>query len=385
MGSRLSIWINLGFLLSLAVVTSLALSDHPLDSSDQTIAEPIKKTLKTPDIKLNLNTADAQGKPTKKPILQLASLPKPPQTLWEEVDSPNPSNAAQTEPIVQKLAGEQMKKKNLAGSTLLKSALLTEKQRAKPIVAVLASPVISPATSPTVSPATLIPSPVITSTKNSAKSKRETSKIQPLRKTKIPATLPAEAPLVNKSMAVQKPSTIQVNLSSDDMAIARRQIDMGEEAPSLEFLWPANQSSHRQIYHTLTQCLGMIVGHIDHKGQVAVPSGQASRRFNREIHSPLLRSFEQPITAQEVNLLAGLRHNIKGGKFIRIFRKNTDIRLLARLRNMTQNKKNMRHQNISGQIKAEYLLAHDGLFLDQVTHNGQPLTGRIRLYNGQCS
>jgi hypothetical protein len=160
---------------------------------------------------------------------------------------------------------------------------------------------------------------------------------------------------------------------------------MGEEAPSLEFLWPANQSSHRQIYHTLTQCLGMIVGHIDHKGQVAVPSGQASRRFNREIHSPLLRSFEQPITAQEVNLLAGLRHNIKGGKFIRIFRKNTDIRLLARLRNMTQNKKNMRHQNISGQIKAEYLLAHDGLFLDQVTHNGQPLTGRIRLYNGQCS
>lgn len=385
MGSRLSIWINLGFLLSLAVVTSLALSDHPLDSSDQTIAEPIKKTLKTPDIKLNLNTADAQGNPTKKPILQLASLPKPPQTLWEEVDTPNPSNAAQTEPIVQKLAGEQMKKKNLAGSTLLKSTLLTEKQRAKPIVTVLASPVISPATSPTVSPATLIPSPVITSTKNSAKSKREASKIQPLRKTKIPATLPAEAPLVNKSMAVQKPSTIQVNLSSDDMAIARRQIDMGEEAPSLEFLWPANQSSHRQIYHTLTQCLGMIVGHIDHKGQVAVPSGQASRRFNREIHSPLLRSFEQPITAQEVNLLAGLRHNIKGGKFIRIFRKNTDIRLLARLRNMTQNKKNMRHQNISGQIKAEYLLAHDGLFLDQVTHNGKPLTGRIRLYNGQCS
>lgn len=377
MGYRLSIWINLGFLLSLAVVTSLALSDHTLNPSDQMNAEPNNKTLKTPTIKQNQNIADAQDNPTKQPILQLTSLPKPPQTLWEEVVAPNLPIAAQTEPIAQKPDSENMKEKDRADSTFLKRALLPEKQKAKPIITVLASPAIPSAT--------LISSPVITPTKNAATIKRETLNIQPLRKTKIPATRPPEAPLMNKSKVVQKPSTMQVNPSTEDITIARRQIDMGEETPSLEFLWPTNQSSHSQIYHTLTQCLGMIVGHIDQTGQVALASGQANRRFNREIHSPLLRSFEQPITAHEVSLVAGLRNNVKGGNLIRIFRKNTDISLLAGLRNMIQNEGNMDQQNISGQIKAEYLLAHDGLFLDQVTHNGNPLHGRIRLYNGQCS
>ena len=377
MGYRLSIWINLGFLLSLAVVTSLALSDHTLNSSDQMNAEPNNKTLKTPNIKQNQNIADAQDNPTKQPILQLTSLPKPPQTLWEEVVAPNLPIAAQTEPIAQKPDSENMKEKDPADSTFLKRALLPEKQKAKPIITVLASPAIPSAT--------LISFPVITPTKNAATIKRETLNIQPLHKTKIPATRPPEAPLMNKSKVVQKPSTMQVNPSTEDITIARRQIDMGEETPSLEFLWPTNQSSHSQIYHTLTQCLGMIVGHIDQTGQVALASGQANRRFNREIHSPLLRSFEQPITAHEVSLVAGLRNNVKGGNLIRIFRKNTDISLLAGLRNMIQNEGNMDQQNISGQIKAEYLLAHDGLFLDQVTHNGNPLHGRIRLYNGQCS
>ena len=377
MGYRSSIWINLGFLLSLAVVTSLALSDHTLNPSDQMNAEPNNKTLKTPTIKQNQNIADAQDNPTKQPILQLTSLPKPPQTLWEEVVAPNLPIAAQTEPIAQKPDSENMKEKDQADSTFLKRALLPEKQKAKPIITVLASPAIPSAT--------LISSPVITPTKNAATIKRETLNIQPLRKTKIPATRPPEAPLMNKSKVVQKPSTMQVNPSTEDITIARRQIDMGEETPSLEFLWPTNQSSHSQIYHTLTQCLGMIVGHIDQTGQVALASGQANRRFNREIHSPLLRSFEQPITAHEVSLVAGLRNNVKGGNLIRIFRKNTDISLLAGLRNMIQNEGNMDQQNISGQIKAEYLLAHDGLFLDQVTHNGNPLHGRIRLYNGQCS
>ena len=377
MGYRLSIWINLGFLLSLAVVTSLALSDHTLNPSDQMNAEPNNKTLKTPTIKQNQNIADAQDNPTKQPILQLTSLPKPPQTLWEEVVAPNLPIAAQTEPIAQKPDSENMKEKDQADSTFLKRALLPEKQKAKPIITVLASPAMPSAT--------LISSPVITPTKNAATIKRETLNIQPLRKTKIPATRPPEAPLMNKSKVVQKPSTMQVTPSTEDITIARRQIDMGEETPSLEFLWPTNQSSHSQIYHTLTQCLGMIVGHIDQTGQVALASGQANRRFNREIHSPLLRSFEQPITAHEVSLVAGLRNNVKGGNLIRIFRKNTDISLLAGLRNMIQNEGNMDQQNISGQIKAEYLLAHDGLFLDQVTHNGNPLHGRIRLYNGQCS
>ena len=377
MGYRLSIWINLGFLLSLAVVTSLALSDHTLNPSDQMNAEPNNKMLKKPTIKQNQNIADAQDNPTKQPILQLTSLPKPPQTLWEEVVAPNLPIAAQTEPIAHKPDSENMKVKDQADSIFLKRALLPEKQKAKPIITVLASPAIPSAT--------LISSPVITPTKNAATIKRETLNIQPLRKTKIPATRPPEAPLMNKSKVVQKPSTMQVNPSTEDITIARRQIDMGEETPSLEFLWPTNQSSHSQIYHTLTQCLGMIVGHIDQTGQVALASGQANRRFNREIHSPLLRSFEQPITAHEVSLVAGLRNNVKGGNLIRIFRKNTDISLLAGLRNMIQNEGNMDQQNISGQIKAEYLLTHDGLFLDQVTHNGKPLHGRIRLYNGQCS
>ena len=377
MGYRLSIWINLGFLLSLAVVTSLALSDHTLNPSDQMNAEPNNKMLKKPTIKQNQNIADAQDNPTKQPILQLTSLPKPPQTLWEEVVAPNLPIAAQTEPIAHKPDSENMKVKDQADSIFLKRALLPEKQKAKPIITVLASPAMPSAT--------LISSPVITPTKNAATIKRETLNIQPLRKTKIPATRPPEAPLMNKSKVVQKPSTMQVNPSTEDITIARRQIDMGEETPSLEFLWPTNQSSHSQIYHTLTQCLGMIVGHIDQTGQVALASGQANRRFNREIHSPLLRSFEQPITAHEVSLVAGLRNNVKGGNLIRIFIKNTDISLLAGLRNMIQNEGNMDQQNISGQIKAEYLLAHDGLFLDHVTHNGNPLHGRIRLYNGQCS
>ena len=182
MGYRLSIWINLGFLLSLAVVTSLALSDHTLNPSDQMNAEPNNKTLKTPTIKQNQNIADAQYNPTKLPILQLTSLPKPPQTLWEEVVAPNLPIAAQTEPIAQKPDIENMKEKDQADSTFLKRALLPAKQKAKPIITVLASPAIPSAT--------LISSPVITPTKNAATIKRETLNIQPLRKTKIPATRP---------------------------------------------------------------------------------------------------------------------------------------------------------------------------------------------------
>jgi hypothetical protein len=377
MGYRLSIWINLGFLLSLAVVTSLALSDHPLNPSDQMNAEPIKKLARTSNNLQNQMTPDAQELQKKQAILQLASLPKPSQTLWEKVGvAPNPSIAAQTEPITQKPDSENMKEKDLADFTSLKRASLPEKQRAKSIITVLASPVIPSATP--------ISSPVITTTKNAAKIKTETLNIQPLRKTKIQKNLPPEVPSMTKSMAVHKPSTMRVNPSSEDIAIARRQINLGEKTPSLEFLWPASQSSHRQIYHTLTQCLGMIVGHIDKTGKVVIASGQASRRFNREIHSPLLRSFEQPITAQEANFIDGLRNNINGGNLIRIFRKNTDISLLAGLRKMTQNELNMDQQNISGQIKAEYLLAHDGLFIDKITYNGKRLSGRIRLYNGQC-
>ena len=60
MGYRLSIWINLGFLLSLAVVTSLALSDHPLNPSDQMNAEPIKKLARTSNNLQNQMTPDAQ-------------------------------------------------------------------------------------------------------------------------------------------------------------------------------------------------------------------------------------------------------------------------------------------------------------------------------------
>ena len=385
MGYRLSIWINLGFLLSLAVVTSLALSDHTLNPSDQMIAEPIKKPARTSTNQLNQMAPDAQEIQKKQVILQFASLPKPSQTLWEEVGvAPNPSIAAKTEPNLKKLAKESMRMKGLAGATLLKSATSTEKRIVKPIETILASPIISPATSPTIPSAILIPSPMHPPTKNSATSKRETLNIQPLRKIIIPTNLPPEAPSMTKSMALQKPSTMQVNPSTEDIAIARRQIDMGEKIPSLEFLWPANQSSHSQIYHTLSQCLGMIVGHIDQTGQVALASGQANRRYNPEIHSPLLRSFEQPITTHEVSLVDGLRNNVKGGNLIRIFRKNTDISLLAGLHNMIQNELNMDQQNISGQIKAEYLLAHDGLFIDKITYNGKRLSGRIRLYNGQC-
>ena len=124
MGYRLSIWINLGLLLSLAVVTSLALSDHTLNPSDQMNAEPNNKTLKTPTIKQNQNIADAQDNPTKQPILQLTSLPKPPQTLWEEVVAQNLPIAAQTEPIAQKPDSENMKEKDRADSIFLRRALL---------------------------------------------------------------------------------------------------------------------------------------------------------------------------------------------------------------------------------------------------------------------
>ncbi len=391
---RFSSVINLGFLLGLAVVTSLTLPDSAVSNSPDELAE---KLIAVP-VETEHATADDKAPQNTKALapLELASLPQPSALLRDQLMAALPRDdaakaAAATPAPIAESAPDPVPEPVL--ESVPNPAL---EPMLKPVPQTVPQPVPEPRLHPVKGEA-LAALPHITpmvadQTPNQAPKPRQaratpplTAALSPLLNAPLSRPNPAKRVLVDVAMASQQSPPRPVAPAAVDMAAARRTIEHGEDAPSLEFLWPANSASHRQIYHILTQCLGMIVGHIDQNGQVAVAPGQGVMLLNRAIHSPLLRAFNQPVTPKEARLVAGLRHHKGDGDFIRIFRKNTDVNLLAGFRKMTKDSGHMGQHHLRGQITAEYVLAHDGLFLDQVTHNGNPLDGRVQLFQGQCS
>jgi hypothetical protein len=164
-----------------------------------------------------------------------------------------------------------------------------------------------------------------------------------------------------------------------DLAVARQQLNKGEEAPSIEFLWPSDRNDHRQIYQSLTNCLGMTVGHVNAGGKVTLADGQSARNYNRQIFSPMLRSLNEPSTPAEANLIKALSNQTGAGHLVRIFRKETDAKILAGFRNLTGVS-----GPVTGSLQAEYLLTSRGLYLVDIIHNGKAISGRIELLKGRC-
>lgn len=410
MRSRFSSVINLGFLLGLAVVTSVTLPDSSAsNSSDKLVEKSVKKPVETPATKADVKTP--QNTKTL-PRLELAPLPQPSALLQVqlmavssladavEIEPVAPMPESVSPPVVEPMpqpGPQPISKLGLQPVKAAELAVLPPPIRSpvsvpsiSPMAAAATTPAPNPSPSPSLSPSaspSARPVPVEATPRLTARLSSLLNATQAQSNLANPANLanPDQGIIVEVSTESHQSLAKPVTPAAADIAVARRTIEQAEDAPSLEFLWPTNSSSHRQIYHILTQCLGMIVGHIDRKGEVAVARGQGVMQFNRAIHSPLLRSFNQPVTPQEARLVTSLRNHSGDGDFIRIFRKNTDINVLAGFRKMTQNKGHMGQQHLQGQITAEYFLAHDGLFLEQVTHNGSPLDGRVQLFKGQCS
>ena len=93
----------------------------------------------------------------------------------------------------------------------------------------------------------------------------------------------------------------------------------------------------------------------------------------------MLRSLNEPSTPAEAKLIKALSTQTGVGQLIRIFRKETDERILAGLRNLTGVK-----GPVTGNISAEYRLTSRGLYIADITHNGKAINGRIELLKGRC-
>ena len=62
---------------------------------------------------------------------------------------------------------------------------------------------------------------------------------------------------------------------------------------------------------------------------VTLADGQSARNYNSQIFSPMLRSLSEPSTPAEANLIKALSTQTGDGQLIRIFRRETDAKILA--------------------------------------------------------
>ena len=93
----------------------------------------------------------------------------------------------------------------------------------------------------------------------------------------------------------------------------------------------------------------------------------------------MLRSLNEPSTPAEANLIKALSNQTGAGHLVRIFRKETDAKILAGFRNLTGVS-----GPVTGSLQAEYLLTSRGLYLVDIIHNGKAISGRIELLKGRC-
>jgi len=399
-------WINLGFLLGLAVVTSITLPDHPQSNAKSASEDQ-------PRPAANQSQPSDASKTAEPPaLLMLASLPKPSPALRQQAErvkeesgqsqessaqDQEEARMTQTAPAISTMPERPVASPSIKPMRSLSSETkeaVVEKQATSPLIAMKPQePAVRPATSNLTPMTVSAPSPakpILAMTPMAAdpvdaklievkQARGKALAMQPV-EMQNPSVTVLNSPSPTQSSAERQDPVKPVATPDDsDFALARRQIDDGGAAPSLEFLWPANASSHQQIYHTLTHCLGMLVGHIDDQGTVTLASGQGVKSLNRQLHSPLLRSLERPVTGDEADAMSRLGRSAGAGHFIRVFRRDTDVTLLAGLHRLTHSQ-----NQLKGAVSAEYFLAPDGLYLDQITHNGVALPGRILLYRGRC-
>jgi hypothetical protein len=380
--SRASHIVNFGFLLGLVVVTSVTQPDYQKEArSSETVMKPIETT----------DHVNMDAKLPVMPQLALVAIPQPPthiqveaskqETPSQPVKAPAQSKApskAKPAPLVPKT---EMKKRTITPMTPQRRELAPVKHR--PDVIPLSQPEdlksatqvahitpLKPKTKPLVA-ANMAASNL---TKEAVTEEVSQASLNSLSLERLAKTTerPTMSPPLDMLIEVARPTIA-------DLAIARQQLNKGEEAPSIEFLWPSDRNDHRQIYHSLTNCLGMTVGHVNAGGKVTLADGQNARNYNRQIFSPMLRSLNEPSTPAEANLIKAVSNQTGAGQLVRIFRKETDAKILAGLRNLTGVS-----GPVTGSLSAEYLLTSRGLYLADIIHNGKAISGRIELLKGRC-
>ena len=382
MRSRAFHVVNLAFLLGLVVVTSVTLRDH------QDEAQPAETVTKPINTAKHLKMG---AKVSVTPQLALVAIPQPSADIQVEVrrqetlvhgvkNLPHSQrlSKAKTTPLLPKA---QITKHNITPMITEREQLVTVRQR--PDVIPLSQPQdlksnirilnITPRKAKT-KPLVTVNALASSRLEEAVSEKITQASLKPLSldhmiKTTVRTTI---SPPSNLMIEVAQPTMI-------DLAIARRQLNKGEEAPSIEFLWPSDRNDHRQIYQTLTNCLGMIVGHVNNGGKVTLADGQSARNYNSQIFSPMLRSLNEPSTPTEANLIKALSKQTGDGQLVRIFRRETDAKILAGLRNLVG-----AMGPVTGDLSAEYWLTSRGMYLADITHNGKAINGQIELFKGRC-
>jgi hypothetical protein len=380
--SRASYIVNLGFVLGLVVVTSVTLPDNQKEAqSSETVMKPIKTT----------SHVNMDAKMHVMPQLTLVAIPQPSADIQVEAGKQG-SVVQQVKPMSQLqalssskparlLPKTEIKKRKITPMTPQRAQLVAVKHQAnvipmsrpqglKSAIPVARITPLKPKTKPLV-----VANMAVSSLAQEAVTKEVTqASLNPLpleRVTETTASPKISLPL-NMTIEVARPTIA-------DLATARQQLNKGKEAPSIEFLWPSDRNDHRQIYHSLTNCLGMTVGHVNAGGKVTLADGQSARNYNRQIFSPMLRLLNEPSTPAEANLIKALPNQPGAGQLVRIFRKETDAKILAGLRNLTGIT-----GPVTGSLSAEYLLTSRGLYLADITHNGRAINGRIELLKESC-
>ena len=373
---------NFGFLLGLVVVTSVTLPDHQKEArSSETVMKPIETT----------DHVNMDAKMSVMPQLALVAIPQPSADIQVEVSKQEtPSQRVKT-PVQSKAPSKatpaplvpktEMRKRTITPMTPQRRELASVKHR--PDVIPLSQPQdlksatqvahitpLKPRTKPVVAANMAAPN----LTKEAVTEELSQASLNSLSLERLAKTTerPTMLPPLDMLIEVARPTIA-------DLAIARQQLNKGEEAPSIEFLWPSDRNDHRQIYHSLTNCLGMTVGHVNAGGKVILADGQSARNYNRQIFSPMLRSLNEPSTPAEANLIKALSNQTGAGQLVRIFRKETDAIILAGLRSLTGVS-----GSVTGSLSAEYLLTSRGLYLADIIHNGKAISGRIELLKGRC-
>ena len=382
MRSRASHVVNLAFLLGLVMVTSVTLPDH-LDEAQ--LSETVMKAIKTAE---HLKT---DAKASVMPRLALVAIPQPSADIQVEVSRqetlvqgfdnlPHLQTLSKAKPAPP-VPKTQIKKHNIAPMTPEREQLVAMRQRPdfiplsqpqdlKSITRALSITPLKPKTKPLVAANTL------------ASSRLEEAVSEEITQASLNSLSLDRMIETTARTAMSPPSDMIIDvaqLTMTDLAIARQQLNKGEEAPSMEFFWPSDRKNHRQIYQTLTNCLGMIVGHVNNGGKITLAGGQSAKNYNSLFFSPMLRSLNEPSTPAEAKLIKALSTQTGVGQLIRIFRKETDERILAGLRNLTGVK-----GPVTGNISAEYRLTSRGLYIADITHNGKAINGRIELLKGRC-
>ena len=382
MRSRASHVVNLAFLLGLVVVTSVTLPDHQDEAQP---SETMMKSIKTAEHRIT------DAKASVMPRLALVAIQQPSadiqveasrqETLVHRVDNLLHSQTLSKAKPAPLMLKTQIKKHNTTPMISELEQLVAVRQR--PDVIPLSQPQDLKSSTRALSITPLKPNTKPSVAANTLTSSRLDEAVsEEITQASLNSLSLDRMIKTTERTEMSLPFDMMIDVAQPtmtDMAIARRQLDKGEDAPSIEFLWPSDRSDHRQIYNTLTNCLGMIVGHVNNGGKVTLADGQSAKNYNSQIFSPMLRSLNEPSTPAEAKLIKALSAQTGAGQLVRIFRKETDAKILAGLRNLIGFK-----DPVTGNLSAEYRLTSRGLYLGDITHNGKAINGRIELLKGRC-